>query len=122
MIPEYWPDEPSEAFGELPELLERYFNDYERGHATWPETRGVIIMRLLEKGGYEAVRWLQLNVGDDELREFITGRSGRGMHPRRLRYWQATLDLPAELVDAWVEIAMRNPWYRRTHSGEVRST
>ncbi|HEX8829757.1 MAG TPA: hypothetical protein VF705_01240 [Longimicrobium sp.] len=87
MIPEYWPDEPSEASGELPKLLERYFNDYERVHTTWPETCDVIIARLLEKGGSEAVRWLRLNVGDDELREFITGRSGRGMHPRRLRYW-----------------------------------
>lgn len=101
---------------ELPELLGRYFWDYAPGRLTWPESRHTIIWRLLEKGGFDAVRWLRRHVGDEGIREFIIERRGRGIDPKRLRYWELILDLPKEQVDAWIATAMRNPWNQRAKS------
>jgi hypothetical protein len=101
---------------ELPELLGRYFWDYAPGRLTWPESRHTIVGRLLEAGGFDAVRWLRRHVGDQGIREFITQRRGRGIDPKRLRYWELILGMPKEEVDRWIEAALQNPWYRRTNA------
>lgn len=106
----------SEDTVELPELLGRYFWDYAPGRLTWPESRHTIIGRLLEKGGLDAVRWLRRHVGDQQIREFISARRGRGIDPKRLRYWELILGLPEEQVSAWIATALQNPWYQRVKS------
>jgi hypothetical protein len=98
---------------ELPALLGRYFWDYAPGRLAWPEHSYTIILRLLEKGGWDAVRWLRSNVSDADLREFITERRGRGLDPKRLRYWELILGLPGDQVDVWVQSARQSPWYNR---------
>ena len=98
---------------ELPELLGRYFWDYAPGGLSWPADRYMIVFRLLEKGGPEAVDWLRTHVSDPEIREVITSRKGRGIDPERLRYWQFVLNLPSEDVDAWVQRALKSPWHNR---------
>ncbi len=106
----------SEETVELPELLGRYFWDYAPGRLTWPDSRQTIIGRLLEKGGFDSVRWLRRHVGDQEIREFIIARRGRGIDPKRLRYWELILRLPEELVSAWIAAALQNPWHQRVKS------
>jgi hypothetical protein len=101
---------------ELPELLGRYSWDYGPGRLTWPESRHTIIGRLLEAGGFDAVRWLRRNVDDAEIRDFIVQRRGRGLDPKRLRYWELILELPEPQVDGWIESALASPWYRRTNA------
>lgn len=98
---------------ELPELLGRYFWDYAPGRLTWPEDRYMIVFRLLEKGGPEAVDWLRTHVNHSEIRRVLTERKGRGIDPTRLRYWQSVLELPVDEVDAWVQRASRSPWNNR---------
>lgn len=77
-----------------------------------------MIRRLLESGGWEAVEWLREHVGDADLREFIQARRGRGMAPKRLRFWALILDLPTSEVDAWIAGLRTNPWYTRTGGRE----
>lgn len=98
---------------ELPVLLGRYFWDYAPGRLAWPEHHHTILLRLLEKGGWDAVRWLRGNVSASDLRQFITERRGRGLDPKRLRYWELILGLPQDQVDAWVHTARQSPWYNR---------
>jgi hypothetical protein len=101
---------------ELPELLGRYFWDYAPGRLTWPENRHTIVGRLLEAGGLDAVRWLRRTIGDQEIRDFLVEHRGRGMDPKRLRYWELILGLREEQVDGWIEAALASPWYGRTNA------
>lgn len=100
----------------LPEELHRYFWDHDPNALSLDETRETIVRRLLETGGWDAVRWLRSEVGDEELREVLRRRRSRGLSPKRLRFWGLVLGLPRERVDAWVMAARRNPWARRAGS------
>lgn len=106
------PHEPQAE--ELSELLRRYFWDYDPERLSWEASRHTIVLRLLQSGGWDAVRWLRAHVSSEELREFLVRRRGRGIDPKRLRFWGLILDLPREQVDEWVEAARSNPWYQRT--------
>lgn len=103
-----------QATVELPEQLRTLFWDYGPGQISWEKTRHTIVLRLLEKGGMPAIRWLREQMSDDELRAFLVRRRGRGISPRRLRFWGLIVDLPRSEVDEWIETARRNPWYNRT--------
>ncbi len=99
---------------ELPEELRSCFWDYDPERLSWERSRHTIVLRLLEKGGLQAVRWLQERLSDDEIREFIIRRRGRGMSPPRLRFWSLLVDIPRSEVDQWIEAARRDPWHSRT--------
>ena len=100
---------------DLPDELRTLFWDYDLERISWAESRHTIVLRLLEKGGMQAVRWLRERMSDDEIREFLVRRRGRGIDPRRLRFWSLLLGIPRSEVDEWIEAARQNPWYRRTH-------
>lgn len=104
----------SEATVDLPDELRALFWDYDTEALSWDRSRHTIVVRLLEKGGMGAVRWLRQHMSDDEIRDFIARRRGRGMSPRRLRFWGLLLDIPRHDVDAWIETARQNPWNNRT--------
>lgn len=72
------------ATSNLPEELRAFFWDYDPELLSWDRNRHVIVLRLLEKGGMQAVRWLRAHLTDDEIRAFILRRRGRGIDPRRL--------------------------------------
>ena len=97
----------------LPDRLRGYFWEYDADRLWWHENRHTILRKLLEDGGWDAVRWLRANVSDDELREFIVRRRGRGISPRRLRFWALILDMARPQVDAWIAAQRANPWGQR---------
>ena len=98
---------------DLPDDLRALFWDYDAEHLSWESSRHIIVLRLLEKGGMHAVRWLRQQMTDEEIREFIVRRRGRGISPRRLRFWSLLVDIPHRDVDEWIEAARRNPWQNR---------
>lgn len=98
----------------LPDSLHRYFWEYGSDQLTLDSSRYTILKRLLEAGGWDAVNWLRANVDDDELRGFIVRRQGRGINPKRLRFWGLVLGLPRSQVDQWIAAQGSNPWARRT--------
>lgn len=101
---------------ELPEQLREYFWDYNPDQISWDRNRHTIILRLLARGGMPSIRWLRKHMSDDEIREFIIRRRGRGIDPRRLRFWSVLVGIPGPDVDEWIEGARRNPWHSRTHA------
>ncbi len=98
----------------IPEHLRQYFQEYTED-LDWERSRHTIILRLLQAGGMDAVVWLRSRMSDEEIREFLVRRQGRGIEPRRLRFWGLVLKLPRNDVDRWIGTARANPWYRRTH-------
>jgi hypothetical protein len=98
---------------ELPEHLRGYFWDYDAGRLSWEGSRHTIVLRLLQSGGMDAVRWLRESVSDVGIREFLVRRRGRGISPRRLRFWGLLLGIPRSQVDGWIAAARTNPWHRR---------
>lgn len=97
----------------LPEHLHRYFWDRDPTSLDLEADRETIVGRLLEAGGLDAVAWLRGTIGDPAIGAFLERRQGRGLGPRRLRFWALVLGLPRGQVDRWVEAARENPWERR---------
>lgn len=97
----------------LPEHLRSLFWDYDFQQLSWPASAELVIARILERGGDEALRWLRKTLGDENLRSWILTRQGRGLDAKRLRFWQVILDLPEEQVNRWVEELLADPWARR---------
>jgi len=97
----------------LPELLGRYFWEYAPGRLTWPEHRYTIILRLLEKGGWDAVRWLRGNVSASDLSPVHHRQTRPRARSQATRYWELILGLPRDQVDGWVQAARQSPWFNR---------
>ena len=97
----------------IPNILEPLFWEYEPGQLDWDSDRDLIIRRVLEAGGWEAISWLRKELGDQALREWITTSRGRNLTPRQLRFWQLILDLPARTVSAWIKESRRHTWTNR---------
>jgi superfamily II DNA or RNA helicase len=107
--------EPSSG-SPLPEFLHSLFWDYPFSELRWPTHRDLVIGRVLQNGGTEAIAWARNAVGDMDLAAWIQARDGRGLGARQLRFWQTVLDLPASDVDRWVRQAKDNPWGGRSQT------
>lgn len=103
------------ATSDLPESLQSYFWDCDVGRLSWAASRTTIMKRLLQSGGMDAIAWLRERMSDEEIRDFIVRRHGRGLEPRRLRFWSVLLEIPRAQVDEWIAVARSNPWNQRTH-------
>ena len=100
----------------LPLPLHRYFWEYDATRLA-PATAGpTIMLRLMESGDCDAIRWLRECYGDDALRDFLLRRRGRGFSFKRLRYWGLILRVPRPTVDGWIATLRSNPWYTRVRN------
>lgn len=95
---------------ELPECVTRLLWDTDARSVTWETHRAFLIGRILSQGEWDAIRWLRSTAGDDALREWITVTRGRRLSREQLRFWQVVLDLPEELVLAWLSMPERQVW------------
>lgn len=98
----------------LPKELWGYFWDYPHDRLSLENDHHTIVLRLLQVGGLDAIRWFRSSVDEDFLRSLLIRRKGRGIDPKRLRFWGLMLDLPRKEVDAWIAAQRDNPWYNRT--------
>ena len=100
----------------LPMEMKDLFWDYDFSCLSWDNDRDLIISRILNGGGLGALKWLRANISDEELRQWILLRSGAGMSPQKLRFWETILNLPRRKVNAWLNSERRKIWDRRaTH-------
>jgi hypothetical protein len=75
--------------------------------------RDLVVRRVASEGGLRAIRLLRSRVGDEAIREVILRTEARGLSPRRIRFWQLLLGVPAPTADAWVRAARSGTWARR---------
>lgn len=101
------------SFQTLPKSLKPYFWDYPFSKLSLKNDRDLIISRVISNGSWDAIVWLRGRIGDENLREWLLAREGRGLSPRQLRFWGLILYLPESRVDKWVESAKENPWGKR---------
>lgn len=106
-------DQPLPAPVAIPETLRPLFWDCDFDALQWGEHHDFIVRRILVDGPWEAVRWLRSQLGDAELRAWIERHEGRPLSPQQLRFWQVILDLPAQMVDAWLQSPERRIWKER---------
>jgi len=93
--------------------LRPLFWDVDFDALRWPRDRDQVTLRVLTDGHLDAIVWLRRTLTDRGLKRWILEREGRGLDPRRLRFWQAVLALPGRRVDAWVRSMRADPWHRR---------
>lgn len=79
--------------------------------------RAFVVQRVLEAGGIAALRWLRESVRDGELARHLQANSGRGLTPRRLRYFELTLRLKRARVTAWIRAQGDSPTPGRRVAG-----
>ncbi len=93
----------------LPEHLRPLFWDHDFARLAWPADRDLVIARILQEGDDRANVWLYRELGSTELATWIRDRHGRGLDPRRLRFWQVILKLPEPEVERWLRDARATP-------------
>jgi hypothetical protein len=98
---------------DLPIELKALFWEYDFESLSWKRDSHFITKRVLTHGGLWAWDWLRDRIGDAGLRDWILENNGVGMEPRRLRYWELILDLPAEEVNRWIALQSNSSWGRR---------
>lgn len=97
----------------LPATLTRLFWDYPGLALTFGRDRDLVVRRVATEGGLREIRVLRSHLTDEAIREVLLRTGARGMSPRRIRFWQLLLDLPARRADAWVRVARAGTWARR---------
>ena len=97
----------------LPKSIRDLFWEHDRDSISWLDDTDLIISKVLHAGTWEDVRWLRRTLGDTALRDWLLQHRGAGLEPRRLRFWQLLLNLPASDVDSWLAPHNQNPWQER---------
>ena len=100
-------------------------------HQVLVQAGRTLAMRFMEKGQYlrsfvapeslfidimmnvPIIFYAARETGDAELRRWLEAHRGRGLSPRRLRYWELVLGLPHRRVSAWIEAQRSLPWTGR---------
>ena len=107
---------PTSAVSPLPESLRPLFWDHRLEDLQWPTHRDVVIGRVLQSGGTDAIAWLRSAVPDADLAAWIRSRDGHGLDARQLRFWQVVLKLSEAEVDGWVARARQTAMGARSAS------
>ena len=81
---------------------------------SWQSHRSFVVRRVLTDGRWEHVAWLRNAVGDQAIRDWILEHRGSSLSAQQLRFWELILDLPGEIVDAWLSDPMRRLWWDRS--------
>jgi len=97
----------------LPGHVLDLFWEYSKKKLSWQEDADLIIRKVLESGGWDSVKWLIATTGYAWLKSWMLERRGAGLDAKRLRFWQLTLSLPKDTVDAWIADNNSNPWQGR---------
>jgi hypothetical protein len=62
----------------------------------------IVVERVMERGGWESMRWLLRVCQKSELREFLEHRGRRVLPPRELRFWSWATGVPEPIAKSWV--------------------
>jgi hypothetical protein len=102
---------------ELPPAISSLFWDCDPSRLDWERNRDFVVGRALASGGWAAARWVREQLGDAGLKAWLERNEGRGMSPRRLRFWQLVLDLDPAEVSRWIAARRGDPWDERVARG-----
>jgi hypothetical protein len=75
------------------------------GEATTDRLDRVVIERVMERGGWDAMRWLLRSYERARLRSYLEHRGRRVLPARELRFWTWVCDVPEAMASTWVRRA-----------------
>lgn len=100
----------------LPEEMYALFWEYDPRTLSLDQDRDLIIGRVLSAAGWDGIRWLLSEFGENALRDWILMSRGRNLSPPRIRFWELVLGLPHSQVNKWLSEPGRKVWEERTAS------
>lgn len=93
----------------LPEFLFPLFWEYDPGTIDIAKHAGLIMGRIMERGSWASMLWLQRTYSKDQLVSFLEKRGNRILSSRELNYWAFTSGIPPEKRQKWLEEARERP-------------
>ena len=99
----------------IPKHVLDLFWEYRKKQLSWSKDTDLVTRRILESGRWESVKWLLATTGRAWLKGWVMENRGAGLDPKRLRFWQAALNIPEEAVAGWIGEGKFSPWRQRLH-------
>jgi hypothetical protein len=91
---------------EVPSHVRALLWEYDLDDPQGPERLDrVVVERVMERGGWESMRWLLGTYSKSEMREFLERRGRRVLPPRELRFWSWAAGVPDLIATSWVRQA-----------------
>ena len=95
----------SSETAQIPDFLRRFFWEYDPRALDVERHADVIMGRIMERGNWDAMRWLRQTYPVERLRRFLEMRGQRMLPPRELNYWALICDIPADIRQHWLKQA-----------------
>ena len=101
---------------ELPPSLHRFFWEYDPATIRLNEHSHLIMLRLMERGTWEAMLWLRKTFTNEQITEFLYKKGKKVLPARELNYWAFICGVPDEIRYEWLaEIKVRKDiWLNRS--------
>jgi len=101
----------------LPEFIFPLFWEYDPETIDIVKHAGLIMGRIMERGSWASMLWLQRTYSKDQLVSFLEKRGNRILSSRELNYWALMGGIPSEKRQKWLEKARgRNDIWGSRHS------
>ena len=88
---------------EIPEFLFPLFWEYDPGTIDRAKHAGLIIGRIMERGSWASMVWLQKTYTRDQLVAFLENKGYRILPLRELNYWALMTGIPSEKREDWLK-------------------
>jgi len=99
----------------LPEFIFPLFWEYDPEAIDIVEHAGLIMDRIMERGSWASMLWLQRTYSKDQIVSFLEKRGNRILSSRELNYWALMGGIPSEKRQKWLEQGRHHVW-RGRHS------
>ena len=100
----------------VPEFLHFLLWDYEIESIDVKKHAFLLMSRIMERGTWEAMKWLQKTYSNEELKEFIEKKGVKLLAPRELNYWAFVCGIPDEKRSMMVKEARKTYSLWRGHN------
>lgn len=89
----------------IPEFLFPLFWEYDPGTIDTAKHAGLIIERIMARGSWASMVWLQKTYNKDQLISFLENKGHRTLPFRELNYWAFMCGIPPEKRQNWLKYA-----------------
>ncbi|MBW1910164.1 MAG: hypothetical protein JRJ11_11585, partial [Deltaproteobacteria bacterium] len=89
----------------IPEFLFQLFWEYDCGTIDIIRHDSLIMGRIMERGSWVSMDWLQKKYSREQLGSFLEKRGNRILPPRELNYWALMCGIPSDKREKWIKHA-----------------
>jgi hypothetical protein len=78
----------------LPPAVAKLFWELDPSSIDVRAHRAYVMGRVMDRGGWAAMKWLRQTYSLDDLRAYLEGRGGQRLAPRERAYWSLIAGVP----------------------------